>query len=371
MSDLERFTAFLREAAASYHAPPEAPREEMWAAIEDLWPGIERTLMGRGAESGDAADRTAEITAEIETPLPPVGSMAPELSYHAPPEPPREAMWDRIEAAWALRRSVDADAREVGLGELEPVGPAMAPGAEPRAPRRRGRAVWLGGAALAASLILGFVLGRGTSPFGDDGTRVATGSPGTTPAHSTPATGVPGPDVAATPDAGSASGDLPAADRPVGSIEPLEGARLASAPDRGPGGSPAATPPTEVAVDASATAAERRALAARYATTAHLGRAETLLTAFRADRADGGQTGELAGWARELLGETRLLLDLPVSRAPRERALLEELELVLAQIARLGPEAPAFERDLVAEGLERQGTLPRLRASGPGASVGT
>jgi hypothetical protein len=112
------------------------------------------------------------------------------------------------------------------------------------------------------------------------------------------------------------------------------------------------------------------------ATVRHLGQAETLLTSFRADGGEGGDDLTLAtsGWARELLGETRLLLDLPLERAPREVELLEDLELVLAQIARLGPDGPAFERDMVADGLERLGTIARLRAASPPGvrtSIGT
>ena len=46
-----------------------------------------------------------------------------------------------------------------------------------------------------------------------------------------------------------------------------------------------------------------------------------------------------------------------VERPARERALLEDIELVLAQMARLGPDVPDFERDLAYEGLERLGSV--------------
>jgi hypothetical protein len=40
-------------------------------------------------------------------------------------------------------------------------------------------------------------------------------------------------------------------------------------------------------------------------------------------------------WARDLLTTTRLLLDSPAGADPARRELLETLELVLVQIARL------------------------------------
>ena len=54
---------------------------------------------------------------------------------------------------------------------------------------------------------------------------------------------------------------------------------------------------------------------------------------------------------------------MPVSRTPLERALLEDLELVLLQISRLGPGVPEFEWQLARESLEWKGTLMRVRAA--------
>jgi len=99
-----------------------------------------------------------------------------------------------------------------------------------------------------------------------------------------------------------------------------------------------------------------------YATVQHMGRAATLLTAFRTDRRTPASREDLAGWARELLVETRMFLGLADSASPVEEELLEDLELVLIQIAGLGPGAPDFEWDLARESMERQGTLMRLRA---------
>ncbi len=102
------------------------------------------------------------------------------------------------------------------------------------------------------------------------------------------------------------------------------------------------------------------ALAYQVAATQHFSRAEALLTDFRRDARDPG----FAVTARNLLTQTRLILDSPAADDPRLRTLLEELELVLAQIAQLDAR-DAAELDLVARGLEHRGVLPRLRTAIP------
>ncbi|MGH7539883.1 MAG: hypothetical protein ACRELC_02685, partial [Gemmatimonadota bacterium] len=111
-----------------------------------------------------------------------------------------------------------------------------------------------------------------------------------------------------------------------------------------------------------------RSTAVRYATLDHFGRAEALLTSFRAG--GGFEDAEVARWADDLLAQTRLLLDLSAEHDPALRPLLEELELVLAQIAGLRDGAPQGERGVIVEGMEHQGTLARLRAVVP-AGAGT
>ena len=97
-------------------------------------------------------------------------------------------------------------------------------------------------------------------------------------------------------------------------------------------------------------------------TIRYLGRAETLLTAFRIDQRSPASEMDLARWGRELLIETRMRLDLPVSRTPEENALLKDLELILLQVSRLGTGVPHVEWQLARESMELKGTLPRLRA---------
>lgn len=106
------------------------------------------------------------------------------------------------------------------------------------------------------------------------------------------------------------------------------------------------------------------------ATTEHLSRAEALLTSFRAQ---GGSDSPAAidRWARDLLGDTRLLLDSPAASDARRRQLLEDLELVLAQIVQLPAETSA-DRTMVQRSIERGAVLSRLRSTIPaGYTSGT
>ena len=63
--------------------------------------------------------------------------------------------------------------------------------------------------------------------------------------------------------------------------------------------------------------------------------------------------------ARGLLSPTRLLLDSGVED-PRFRELLEDLELVLAQVVRLRDATPALDAALIAQALDQREVLPRL-----------
>jgi hypothetical protein len=100
----------------------------------------------------------------------------------------------------------------------------------------------------------------------------------------------------------------------------------------------------------------------------HLSRAEALLTSFEADTRAGRQDEQMHVWAGDLLSSTRLLLDSPAGRDPRMRPLLEDLELVLAQI-RQAAEGRAAERGMVVEGIDARGVLPRIRTAIPAGPV--
>jgi hypothetical protein len=109
----------------------------------------------------------------------------------------------------------------------------------------------------------------------------------------------------------------------------------------------------------------------RLATAEHLGQSEAFLTLFRASVRTGGQERLASATARELLATNRLLLDSPAAQDRKTRLLLEDLELVLAEIAQLTPEAPAGDRELIREGIERGGVLSRLRTVVPAGTTPT
>jgi len=111
----------------------------------------------------------------------------------------------------------------------------------------------------------------------------------------------------------------------------------------------------------SAGKARKEDLFARYAAEQTLGRAEVLLTQYRSDAAAGAATTTTPDEARKLLLATRLLLDAPTLSDPRLRDLLEDLELVLAQIAE-GSQVKE-DRAVITDGLDRHDVLPRLRAA--------
>jgi hypothetical protein len=96
------------------------------------------------------------------------------------------------------------------------------------------------------------------------------------------------------------------------------------------------------------------------ATADHHSRTEAFLTAVRVGERGPAFTEQ----ARDLLLTTRLLLDSRAQTDPRTRALLEDLELILVQIAQV-PARDGEELDLLNDALEQREVLPRLRRSLP------
>ena len=196
-------------------------------------------------------------------------------SYHTPPETPRDDMWAVIQAARAA--------------DVVPI-------------RRFRPQPWC--AAVAAALVIGVVLGRGTLMGPDAATTVAEGS-----------------------------SEVPAA---------VDGATPDGTPDR-------------------ATDAVPRSY--RFAAARHLNRTETFLTMFRVDaRSDQLNDADIGTWSKRLLTDTRLLLDSPAGDDPDLRRLLNDLELVLAQIVQLRTSDPS-EVEIIDEGLESSQLLFRLKAA--------
>lgn len=99
-------------------------------------------------------------------------------------------------------------------------------------------------------------------------------------------------------------------------------------------------------------------------TTELLGQTGVLLAALSREARDGRAGVRFSAQAAELLLTTRLLLDSPVAGEPRMRTLLEDLELVLAQIAQLPAAAPrSAELEIINEALEVRDVVPRIRVA--------
>ena len=124
-------------------------------------------------------------------------------------------------------------------------------------------------------------------------------------------------------------------------------------------------PRAGVATAPAAGTADRSAGGSAYQLAAerHLEQSELYLTLFRTSVRT-GRTGDIGiETARELLMSNRLLLDSPASEDPRVRRLLEDLELVLAQIAQLPAASRDADADYITEGMEAGSVLPRLRSA--------
>jgi len=107
----------------------------------------------------------------------------------------------------------------------------------------------------------------------------------------------------------------------------------------------------------------------RLAAEEHLAQSEAFLTLFRASLERPGDHRLASATARQLLAGNRLLLDSPAARDEATRRLLEDLELVLAEIAQLSPGSPAQDLDLIRDGIERGDVLSRLRQAVPTGTV--
>jgi len=108
----------------------------------------------------------------------------------------------------------------------------------------------------------------------------------------------------------------------------------------------------------------------RVAADQHLARTEVLLTDFRGESRRGRLDAEFLASARDLLTTTRLMLDSPAANDQHLAALLQDIELVLAQISQLQAEpGQRGELDLINQSITQSGMLIRLRTATPDAGV--
>ena len=131
--------------------------------------------------------------------------------------------------------------------------------------------------------------------------------------------------------------------------------------------------PALTSAPAGETTAEGTPRAAyRVVTAQYLARTEVLLTQFHAESRGGRLDPQFLASARDLLTTTRLILDSPAGNDPRLKVLLQDLELVLAQIIQLPTEpGETTELDLITQGLNQRSVLSRIRAATPAAGAPT
>ena len=98
-------------------------------------------------------------------------------------------------------------------------------------------------------------------------------------------------------------------------------------------------------------------------TTRYLGQATALLVALPNEAGTASGVDPYRGRAHDLLLTTRLLLDSPAAADPRFRTLLEDLELVLAQVVRIQANQSGAELELIRQAMEQRDVLPRLRTA--------
>lgn len=126
------------------------------------------------------------------------------------------------------------------------------------------------------------------------------------------------------------------------------------------------TEPASPAADAASHAtADSVSLEEPYQSTTsrYLGQAVALLASLPAEVREGRTNEPYMGRAHDLLLTTRLLMDSPAVADPRFRTLLEDLELVLAQVVRLQSAESSEELELIRQALEQRDVLPRLRSA--------
>jgi len=116
---------------------------------------------------------------------------------------------------------------------------------------------------------------------------------------------------------------------------------------------------SSIVTDTSAVANAYRDQTSRY-----LGQAAALLISLPAKDANAKTDATFAGKAADLLVTTRLLIDSPAAAEdPKLHSLLEDLELVLVQIARLRVERSKGDLDLIHQAVEQGDVISRLNSA--------
>lgn len=117
------------------------------------------------------------------------------------------------------------------------------------------------------------------------------------------------------------------------------------------------------ATDARLQVASHVAEPLQRATSEYIDETVALLASLSRDVRTSGSpsNARFVAQATLLLGTTRLLLDSPAASDPQLRDLLDDLELVLAQVAKLRAEPRAEELTFITEAMDERAVVPRLR----------
>ncbi len=122
-------------------------------------------------------------------------------------------------------------------------------------------------------------------------------------------------------------------------------------------------PTTSVASQDNGVNAEAPDGVVRLVALEHLNRTAGFLTMFRADAREGRENADVAGAARDMLATTRLLQGSLAALDPRVKELLDDLELILVQMAQLRGEDDGEERQFITQGIEQRDLLLKLRSA--------
>jgi hypothetical protein len=266
--------------------------------------------------------------------------------YNAPPaRAPREEMWSAIQ-------SKRASGPQVVYGGGSQLRESSA--------RRFGSKVWLGAAAAALLLVAtGVGIGRWTAGP-SAGTRVAV----TPPTQHPIVVEVPG----STGTGTAANGGNKSTETRLPMVASRNPREHSSASANSPAQSRLGGSETTRVATTPRVAGDYNS-AYQITTIQHLSEAEALLTSFKSHPTpDRQMDAQLGVWARQLLSNTRLLLDSPVANDPQRRPLLEDLELVLVQIVQLSPGSTPQDRDLIEKSLQQDHVMTRLRTAIPAGS---
>jgi hypothetical protein len=113
------------------------------------------------------------------------------------------------------------------------------------------------------------------------------------------------------------------------------------------------------------------ALSYRLVVLKHLAGSEAMITAFRSAARHGEIDAQIADWSKELLSTTRMLEASAANDDPTMRRLLEDLELVLAQIKQYVSRGTnnRDDLDLIEQSIIKRGVITKLRSTAPARNV--